>query len=36
MGSSWKINLIDIDPRSDKSMWWALKDPKIEEKAVNS
>jgi len=24
MGPGWRINLVDIDPRTDKSMWWVL------------
>lgn len=33
MGPSWKINLTDIDPRTDKSMWGILDDYKSEKKA---
>jgi hypothetical protein len=32
MGPSWKINLVDIDPRSDKSIWGILDEIKPEKK----
>ena len=36
MGSGWKINLVDIDPRTDKSIWSCLKDDSLESKATIS
>ena len=31
MGPGWKVNLIDIDPRQDRSIWGCLKEPVVEE-----
>ncbi len=30
MGPSWKINLMDIDPRTERSIWGILDEEKLE------
>jgi hypothetical protein len=36
MGPSWKISLVDIDPRTDKSIWGVLDGVKPEKRAEQS
>lgn len=36
MGPSWRINLVDIDPRTDKSIWGLLDESKGEKRAEQS
>jgi large subunit ribosomal protein L1 len=36
MGPSWKVNLVDIDPRTEKSIWGLLVENKTEKKVEQS
>jgi ribosomal protein L1 len=33
MGPSWRVGLVDIDPRTDKSIWGMLDEAKSEKRA---
>lgn len=35
MGLGWKINLMDIDPRTEKSMWSCLRDDTVSSEATS-